>query len=340
MQKHMGQFVQQAEPEIVEAVITQGKGDQGRAVRTVHCGSVQIGPVEVTENEKSDTCLAHPGNRLQRSVRLGAQSGDLAQERGTVNPSGVEGRIERPIPARHSHGLCAPGRKRMGIRHGILARATAERGSSAIRTECFGQERTDQILLLVRNGFHRRQPAAPDHFPNREAVPILGGGFRQGRARPSEKYIGRDAQMSVQGADHTQGQVAAAVQHFIDAVAPAEAGRDVGGCQLGLVHSKADRVDRVRGPDRGCAAFVRLDRQGQHLQLILLVGTAVLHDHEGVEPLQSRFVVGFRPDGTDDAHGSVLLGFSNGVGIDAVIFGVGADPSDPDDPSDKLDYRN
>ena len=67
---HVGQFMQQAEPEIVDAVITQGQADDRPPIAQPEGGAVEIRLVQVAHDHERDPVLRQKFLRASRPICL------------------------------------------------------------------------------------------------------------------------------------------------------------------------------------------------------------------------------------------------------------------------------
>jgi len=63
VQCHMRQFMQEAEPEVINSVIPESRVDDGCAVRQFERRSIQIRPLQVIQHDKMDS---KPGQEIPR----------------------------------------------------------------------------------------------------------------------------------------------------------------------------------------------------------------------------------------------------------------------------------
>ena len=83
---HMGQLVQQAEPEIVEPVVAQGQPDDGSAVSEPERRAVEIRPRQVGHDRQGDAVRGQELLGLAGALGRGAEPRRLAQELGVTLP--------------------------------------------------------------------------------------------------------------------------------------------------------------------------------------------------------------------------------------------------------------
>jgi hypothetical protein len=73
----MGELVQQSEPKIVDPVVAQRKGNDGRSVPAAHGGAIEIGSGQVFENDKGDAEAGElvPNLRRRQKPKRGVAGG-------------------------------------------------------------------------------------------------------------------------------------------------------------------------------------------------------------------------------------------------------------------------
>ncbi len=99
----------------------------------------------------------------------------------------------------------------------------------------------------------------------------------------------------MEGADHFDGQAAAAAEDFGDAAAGAEDGFQVFAGQALLFHAEEDGVDGVGEVDWKILLFVFFDEGGEDVELVAF-GCVFGGVPEGGDGLQRVFVVCFGVD--------------------------------------------
>ena len=109
----MGQFVQQAEPEIVDPVVAQGQSDHRSSVLEPERGAVEIGPRQMRHDHQGDAvfCQHLPGQ--SRAVFEPAQLCHLPEEVWRDGTRDIL-RLRRMLVARCQH-LPAPGAERVSV---------------------------------------------------------------------------------------------------------------------------------------------------------------------------------------------------------------------------------
>ena len=80
MEADVGQFVHEAEPEVVDAVVAQGEADDRAAVQEAEGGAVEMGAGEVALDHEGDAVCGEALLGAPRAVFVNAQLGDFTHE--------------------------------------------------------------------------------------------------------------------------------------------------------------------------------------------------------------------------------------------------------------------
>ena len=80
MEADVGQFVHEAEPEVVDAVVAQGETDDGAAVEETEGGAVEMGAGEMALDDEGDAVCGKALLGAPRAVFVDAQLGDFTHE--------------------------------------------------------------------------------------------------------------------------------------------------------------------------------------------------------------------------------------------------------------------
>ena len=80
MEADVGQFVHEAEPEVVDAVVAQGEADDRAAVQETESGAVEMGAGEVALDDEGDAVCGEALLGAPRAVFVNAQLGDFTHE--------------------------------------------------------------------------------------------------------------------------------------------------------------------------------------------------------------------------------------------------------------------
>ena len=80
MEADVGQFVHEAEPEVVDAVVAQGEADDRAAVQETESGAVEMGAGEMALDHEGDAVCGEVLLGAPRAVFVNAQLGDFTHE--------------------------------------------------------------------------------------------------------------------------------------------------------------------------------------------------------------------------------------------------------------------
>ena len=80
MEADVGQFVHEAEPEVVDAVVAQGEADDRAAVQEAEGGAVEMGAGEMALDDEGDAVFGEALLGAPRTVFVDAQLGDFTHE--------------------------------------------------------------------------------------------------------------------------------------------------------------------------------------------------------------------------------------------------------------------
>ena len=80
MEADVGQFVHEAEPEVVDAVVAQGEADDRATVQEAEGGAVEMGAGEVTLDHEGDAVCSEALLGAPRAVFVNAQLSDFTHE--------------------------------------------------------------------------------------------------------------------------------------------------------------------------------------------------------------------------------------------------------------------
>ena len=206
----VGEFVHEAEPEVVDAVVAQGEADDGTAVEEADGGAVEMGAGEVALDDEGDAVFGEALPGAAGAVFVDAELGDLAHE-GFGYGAGLVAGLGRAFVGK-SEDAPAPGFEGVGVGLGVEAAVAVFAvegeggglGASGLFEQCFYQlsSAIEQVGWIGQFG-QLWKPIAFGHFLEGKAgrVDFVEGGI-EGRAGFLQEDVGGYPQMFVQRTGH------------------------------------------------------------------------------------------------------------------------------------------
>ena len=119
MEADVGQFVHEAEPEVVDAVVAQGEADDRATVQEAQRGAVEMGTGEMALDHEGDAVCSEALLGAPRAIFVYAQLGDFAHEGFRYRARLVAGLGSVLVGL--SQDAPAPGFERVGVGLGVDA---------------------------------------------------------------------------------------------------------------------------------------------------------------------------------------------------------------------------